>query len=140
MNRRATPFVYKIVIKNLGIMKKILIASMATVALLLGGASSAFAEEPCCNSSCQAKEGFETIGEGAKQAATNSYEVVKEGTVNTYEKAKGGVETGYEKTKEGVTEGYEVVKEGSTKTYEKAKKGVVNLWNSAKEKIHKATE
>lgn len=110
-------------------MKKRFLTVMAAVALVMGGLVPAFAEEPCNSNECQAKEGFETIGEGAKNAAEGSYETVKEGTVNTYEKAKNGVE-----------EGYNVVKEGTVNTYEKAKNGAENLWNKAKEKIHKATE
>lgn len=116
-------------------MKKTILSAMAAVALILGGYATAFAEEPCNNSnecttsSCQAKEGFETIGEGASQAAQGSYNTVKEETVNTYNEAKNGVE-----------KGYNVVKEGTVNTYEKAKKGTVNLWNEAKEKIHNATE
>ena len=108
---------------------------MAAVALLMGGYATAFADEPCnatteCSTpSCQAKEGFENVGEGAKEAAVGSYNYVKEGTVNTYDKAKNGVE-----------EGYQAVKEGTVNTYEKAKEGTVNLWNEAKEKIHNATE
>ena len=84
---------------------------MALCAMLIGGISTACAQEPC-NSACQAREGFETIGEGTKEAAEGSYNTVKEGTVNTYEKAASGVEKGYEKTKEGVTTGYEKTKEG----------------------------
>ena len=132
---------------------------MAAIAILLGGFSAASAQEPCynactpepcntpecttapCNTpQCEAQSGFETIGQGAKQAAQGSYNTVKEGTVNTYEKAANGVETGYEKTKEGVTEGYNTVKEGTVNTYEKAANGVKGLWNKAKEKIHEATE
>lgn len=121
-------------------MKKTLLTAMAAIALLLGGNAAAFAEEPCNTPACQACEGFETIGQGAENAAVGSYNVVKEGAVNTYNKAAEGVETGYEKTKEGVETGYNVVKEGTVNTYEKAKEGTVNLWNEAKEKIHNATE
>ena len=127
-------------------MKKTILSAMAAVALILGGYVSAFAEEPCnsntqcTTSSCQAQEGFQTIGTGAEQAAEGSYNVVKEGTVNTYEKAKEGTVKAYEKTANGVEKGYNVVKEGTVNTYEKAKEGTVNLWNEAKEKIHEATE
>lgn len=116
-------------------MKKTVLTAVAAVALLFGGYTSAFAEEPCNNetqcttSACQAKEGFETIGEGTENAAKGSYQVVKEGTENAYEK-----------TKEGTEKAYETVKEGTVSTYEKAKEGTVNLWNEAKEKIHNATE
>ena len=116
-------------------MKKTVLAAIAVIAMLGGGFAQAYAEEPCNNSSecatpaCQAAKGYETIGEGAKQAAVGSYETVKEGTVNAYDK-----------TKEGTQKAYETVKEGTVNTYEKAKEGTVNLWNEAKEKIHKATE
>ena len=127
-------------------MKKTILTAMAAVALLLGGYANVFAEEPCNNqnqcttSTCQAKEGFETVGEGTKQAAEGSYNVVKEGAVNTYEKAKEGTVNAYEKTANGVEKGYEAVKEGTVNAYEKTKEGTVNLWNEAKEKIHNATE
>lgn len=121
-------------------MKKTILTAMAAVALLMGGYASAFAEEPCTTSQCQAKEGFETIGEGAENAAVGSYNVVKEGTVNTYEKAKEGTVNAYEKAKEGTENAYETVKEGTVNAYEKTKEGTVNLWESAKEKIHEATE
>lgn len=116
-------------------MKKTILTAMAAVALLLGGYANLYAEEPCNNanecttSSCQAQQGFETVGQGTKQAAEGSYNVVKE-----------GVENAYEKTANGVENGYETVKEGTVNTYEKAKEGTVNLWNEAKEKIHNATE
>lgn len=113
-------------------MKKTLLCAFAACALLFGGFNTAFADEPCnvCDTPpCQAREGFQTIGEGVKEAATGSYETVKEGTINVYNKAANGVETGYEKTKEGVETGYE-----------KTKEGVVGLWNTTKEKIHNATE
>lgn len=116
-------------------MKKTILTAIAAVALLMGGYVGAYAEEPCNNenqcttSQCQAQQGYETIGEGAKEAAEGSYNVVKEGTVNAYEKTANGVE-----------KGYEAVKEGTVNTYEKAKEGTVNLWNQAKEKIHNATE
>lgn len=127
-------------------MKKTVLTAMASVALLLGGYTGAFAETPCNNqnqcttSQCQAKEGFETVGEGAENAAVGSYNVVKEGTVNTYEKAKEGTENAYEKTANGVEKGYKVVKEGTENAYEKTKEGTVNLWNKTKEAIHNATE
>lgn len=118
-----------ILIKTYTTMKKTILSAMAAVAMLMGGYAAAFAQEPCNTNACQAKEGFETIGEGTEKAATNSYEVVKEGTVNAYEK-----------TKEGTVNAYEKAKEGTVNTYEKAKEGTVNLWNEAKEKIHEATE
>ena len=120
-------------------MKKTFLTAMAAIALLIGGSAAVFADNPC-NSACQAREGFETIGEGTKEAAVNSYNVVKEGTVKAYNKAANGVEVGYEKTKKGVVKGYNVVKDGTVNTYEKAKEGTVNLWNKAKAKIHEATE
>lgn len=135
-------------------MKKTLLCAFAACALLFGGFNTAFADEPCnvCDTPpCQAREGFQTIGEGVKEAATGSYETVKEGTINVYNKAANGVETGYEKTKEGtvnvynkaangVETGYEKTKEGVETGYEKTKEGVVGLWNTTKEKIHNATE
>lgn len=121
-------------------MKKTILTAIAAVALLLGGNAYAQAQEPCYNanecapecapapectpapecptSECQAQQGYETIGQGTKEAAEGSYNVVKEGAENAYEKTKEGVETGYEKAKE----------------------GTVNLWNKTKEKIHEATE
>lgn len=110
-------------------MKKTILTAMTAVALLMGGYVSAFAEEPCNTSACQAKEGFETVGEGTEKAAEGSYNVVKEGAEKGYEKTKEGVKTGYEKTKEGVETGYE-----------KTKEGVTNVWEKTKEAIHKATE
>lgn len=122
-------------------MKKTVLSAMAAIAIILGGYASAFAQEPCNTNTecypntecttpvCQAKEGFETIGEGTKEAATGSYEVVKEGTVNTYNKAANGVESGYE-----------TVKEGTVNTYNKAKNGVENFFENTKEKIHEATK
>lgn len=127
-------------------MKKTILTAMAAFALLLGGYANAVAAEPCNNtnecttSACQAQQGYETIGEGTKQAAVGSYNVVKEGTENIYEKTKEGSVKAYEKTANGVEKGYNVVKEGTVNTYEKAKEGTVNLWNEAKEKIHNATE
>lgn len=110
-------------------MKKNILTALAAIALVFGGAINVFAEEPCNNSQCQAKEGFETIGEGVKNAAEGSYNTVKEGTTGAYEK-----------TSNAVSEGYEKVKEGTEKTYNKTKEGVVNLFNETKEKIHNATE
>lgn len=125
-------------------MKKTIMSAMATLAILLGGATSAFAQAPCepnnectpapcyneCTTpACQAQQGYETIGEGTKQAAVGSYNTVKEGAVNTYNKAVNGVENGYE-----------TVKEGTVNTYNKAKNGVEGLWNKTKEAIHEATD
>lgn len=127
-------------------MKKTILTAMAAVALLLGGYTQAFAQEPCyteneCGApACQAQEGFQTIGEGTQEAAVGSYNTVKEGATNFYEKAKEGTVNAYEATANGVETGYNAVKEGSVNTYEKAKEGTVNLWNEAKEKIHNATE
>lgn len=138
-------------------MKKTILTAVAAVALLFGAYSNVMAEEPCnqqteCTTSqCQAQQGFETIGEGAENAAVGSYNTVKEGTENAYQTVKEGTENAYDQTKEGtenayetVKEGtvnaYETVKEGTVNTYEKAKEGTVNLWNKAKEKIHEATE
>lgn len=120
-------------------MKKTFLTAMAAFALLVGAYCNVYAEEPC-NSQCQAQTGFQKIGEGTKEAAVGSYNVVKEGTENAYEKTKEGTENAYEKTKEGTVNAYETVKEGTVNTYEKAKEGTVNLWNEAKEKIHNATE
>lgn len=108
-------------------MKKTVLSAVAAMALIFGGFATAFAQEPC--SPCEAREGFENIGEGVKQAATGSYNTVKEGTVQTYEKAK-----------EGTVGAYEKVKEGTVQTYEKAKEGTVGAYEKVKEAIHNATE
>lgn len=121
---------------------------MAALAILLGGYSTALAQEPCtpcyqteCTTpQCQAQEGFETVGEGAKQAAVGSYNTVAEGTENAYNTVAEGTENVYEKSKTGVENAAETVAEGTVNTYEKAKSGAVNLWNQTKAKIHEATE
>ena len=123
-------------------MKKTILTSVAAIALVFGGFAQAFAEEPCNGtaSQCQAKEGFQTIGEGVENAAEGSYNTVKEGTVEVYGKTKEGAENAYEKTKNGTVNAYETVKNGTVETYEKTKNGIENFFENTKEKIHNATE
>ena len=95
-------------------MKKLVISSMAALALLFGGFATAMAGEQQCDNTCQsaqqARNGFQTVGRGIEEAAEGSYNTVKNGTVKTYKKAKKGTVRAYNKAKD-----------GTVKTYDKAK-------------------
>lgn len=149
--------IFKTHINTLITMKKTLLTALAACALLIGGYTQALAGEPCNNSqtcqtsACKAQQGFEKVGEGAEEAAVNSYETVKDGTekaynkvkdgtVSTYNKARKGTVKTYNKAKKGTVKTYNKVKDGTEKAYKKAKKDAKGFWKKTKEEIHNAMD